>query len=204
VGGAIPSLQMGNSSNRATIKPEDVPEEYRNRLGRITAETSVPKLKDFLQSGGKIVTIGSSTNLAYHLGLPIKNALTEITAGGEEKRLAAEKYYVPGSILTVNVDIKRQANWGMTEKGDVYFDNSPVFKIAPDAVSSGRIKPLAWFDNAAPLKSGWAWGQSFLKDGIVAFEADYGKGKLIAFGPEITFRAQTHSTFKLLFNQLYR
>jgi hypothetical protein len=29
-----------------------------------------------------------------------------------------------------------------------------------------------------------------------------GKGKLITFGPEITFRAQAHGTFRLLFNQL--
>ena len=31
-----------------------------------------------------------------------------------------------------------------------------------------------------------------------------GKGRLYAFGPEITFRAQSHNTFKMLFNQLYK
>ena len=50
----------------------------------------------------------------------------------------------------------------------------------------------------------WAWGQSYLKNGIAAFDAQVGKGKLIAYGPEITFRAQTHGTFKLVFNQLYK
>jgi hypothetical protein len=30
-----------------------------------------------------------------------------------------------------------------------------------------------------------------------------GKGTLYLFGPEITFRAQPHGTFKLLFNTLY-
>jgi hypothetical protein len=38
---------------------------------------------------------------------------------------------------------------------------------------------------------------------VAAFEANVGKGKLIAFGPEITFRAQSYGTFKVLFNQLY-
>lgn len=92
----------------------------------------------------------------------------------------------------------------MDNTADVYFDNSPVFKLSADAVSSGKIKPLAWFANATPLRSGWAWGQSYLQDGVAAFEADYGKGKLFAFGPEITFRAQTHGTFKWMFNQLYK
>ena len=44
----------------------------------------------------------------------------------------------------------------------------------------------------------------FLKDGVAAFVASVGKGKLYAFGPEITFRGQTWGTFKLLFNQLYQ
>jgi hypothetical protein len=43
-----------------------------------------------------------------------------------------------------------------------------------------------------------------LKDGVAAFVANVGRGKLYAFGPEITFRGQTQGTFKLLFNQLYQ
>jgi hypothetical protein len=65
------------------------------------------------------------------------------------------------------------------------------------------IKPLIWFDANKPLRSGWAWGQVYLQGGVTAFEATVGNGKLIAFGPEITFRAQSSGTFKLLFNQLY-
>ena len=68
----------------------------------------------------------------------------------------------------------------------------------------GSIRPIAWFATDSPLRSGWAWGQAYLQDGVAAFVATVGKGKLYAFGPEITFRAQTHGTFKLLFNQLYQ
>ncbi|MEJ0056149.1 MAG: hypothetical protein WDN75_11070 [Bacteroidota bacterium] len=39
-------------------------------MGKITPEKSIPALKKFLENGGKIVTIGTSTNLAYHLGIP--------------------------------------------------------------------------------------------------------------------------------------
>ncbi|RYD69917.1 MAG: peptidase, partial [Sphingobacteriales bacterium] len=121
---------------------------------------------------------------------------------GAEKRLPATKYYVPGSVLNVAVDKSLAANWGMDKATDVYFDNSPVFKLSPN--NNGKVKPLAWFSTATPLRSGWAWGQSYLQDGVIAFEADYGKGKLFAFGPEITFRSQTHGTFKWMFNQLYK
>ncbi len=149
-----------------------------------------------------IVTIGSSTQLAYHLKLPVTNAMVEIV-NGEEKPLGRDKYYTPGSILQMTVDNDQTATSGQNKLTDVYFNNNPVFKLNPDAVSSGVIKPLAWFASDKVLRSGWSWGEAYLKNGITAFAAVVGKGKLFAFGPEITFRAQSHGTFKLLFNQLY-
>lgn len=208
VDGAIPAPAVGGASQRssgfgfAAPKPEDIPEEFRNRLGRITADKSIPQLKKFMEEGGSIVTIGSSTNLAYHAGVPVHNALMEMV-NGQEQRLPNEKYYIPGSILRVSVDSTEQAAWGMGSQADVYFDNSPVFNITPEAIAKGTVKPIAWFANNKPLRSGWAWGQAYLKDGVAAFTAAVGQGKLYAFGPEITFRAQTHGSFKLLFNELY-
>ncbi|GAB3699409.1 M14 family metallopeptidase [Spirosoma flavus] len=184
-------------------KEESTPAEYRQMLGKITAAKSIPQLKTFLEAGGTVVTIGSSTNLAYHLGLPVKSALTEMTAAGKERPLPGEKYYIPGSVLRVALDSTQHATWGLSKQTDVYFDASPVFKLAPEAIAKGTITPLAWFDTDKPLRSGWAWGQSYLQDGVAAFMAPVGAGKFYAFGPEITFRAQAQGTFKFLFNQLY-
>ncbi len=189
-------------ANRKEPKPEEIPAEYHHTMGKITPEKSIPELKKFLEAGGKIITIGTSTNLAYHLGLPVKNAMTEIY-NGQERNLPNDKYYVPGSLLRVHLDSTQSATWGMANKTDVYFDNSPVFNVAPEAILQGKVKPLAWFGDENPLRSGWAWGQSYLKGGVVAFEAPVGDGKLYAFGPEITFRGQAQGTFKLLFNELY-
>lgn len=206
VSGGIPAVRTAGSSNRTGSlqpKPNEIPAEFRERLGRITADTSIPKLKKFMEAGGKIVTIGSSANLAYHLGLPVRNALVEVVKG-QDIPLAGEKFYIPGSILNITIDTANAAAFGMPSKTDVYFDASPVFKIAPAAIANGEVKAIGWFAKDKPLRSGWAWGQAYLQDGIVAFEAKVGSGKLVVFGPEITFRGQTHGTFKLLFNQLYQ
>ena len=61
----------------------------------------------------------------------------------------------------------------------------------------------AWFATGKPLRSGWAYGQGYLEGGVEVVEASVGKGKLFLFGPEITFRAQPHGTFKFLFNGIY-
>lgn len=92
--------------------------------------------------------------------------------------------------------------YGMSEEVDVYFNQSPVFKFLPEA-SMKSIKPVAWFYRDASLRSGWAKGQHYLKGNISVLEAVVGKGKLFLFGPEITFRAQPHGTFKFLFNGIY-
>ncbi|MEP7255703.1 MAG: M14 metallopeptidase family protein [Ferruginibacter sp.] len=200
VGGAIPSVNSRGGGGENNLS--NIPVEYKNRTGRITADKSIPQLKIFLEQGGNIVTIGSSTQLAYHLKLPVTDAMVEIE-NGVEKPLSREKFYTPGSILRVTTDNSLLSASGMNTETDVYFDNNPVFKMNPDAVTKGIVKPIAWFANDKPLRSGWAWGQVYLKNGVAAFEATVGKGKLFAFGPEITFRAQAQGTFKLLFNQLY-
>jgi len=204
VTGAIPAYSATGNGSRARndIKTEDIPLAYRGSLGRITQEKSIPQLIKFLEAGGSIVTIGSSTNLAYHLNLPVRDALIELV-NGQEVKLAKEKFYIPGSVLRVSVDSTNQAAWGMNKAADIYFDGSPVFTISTEASLKGTVKPIAWFPNNKPLRSGWAWGQAYLQDGVAAFVAKVGKGNLYAFGPEITFRAQTQGTFKLLFNELY-
>jgi len=205
VEGAIPSLkpEAGNGYEEREPKTEDVPEMYQASLGKITAAKSIPALNTFLQNGGTIVTIGSSANLAYHLNLPVRNALVEMVSG-KEKTLPGEKFYIPGSVMQITLDNEYKANWGMNKNADVYFSASPVFNLLPDAIARKEIVPLAWYASDKTLRSGWAFGQSYLQDGIAAFEAKVGSGKLFVYGPEITFRGQTHSTYKMLFNQLYK
>src|SRR5690606_9330767 len=180
----------------SAVKDEDVPAEYRHMLGRFTAEKSAPNVRAFLEAGGKAVTVGSSTNLAYLLGIPVTNALVDSTG----KPLKQEQFYAPGSIHRVYADTSDAAGWGMPAEVAVMHSNSPVFRIS----NASNVKPLAWYGEENPLMSGWIWSPEYLKNGVTAFAAPVGKGMFYAFGQEITFRAQPHGTFKWLFNQLYK
>ncbi|MEP1088384.1 M14 metallopeptidase family protein [Algoriphagus sp.] len=202
ISGGIPSYGSRGFS-RSLPKPEEIDEKYHEMLGNFSAEESVPQLKKFVEEGGEIITVGSATDLAFHFGLPVEDALVEIGADGEARSLSGEKYYVPGSVLEMHVDNSAPINYGMGESAYIMFNRSPVFNLAPNAGNKG-VKPIAWFGEEEPLRSGWAFGQSYLKNGVTAFEAQIGKGKFYAFGPEITFRAQSHGTFKMLFNGLYK
>ena len=85
---------------------------------------------------------------------------------------------MPGSILRVAVDTTAPLAHGITNPVDVFFDNSPVFELGPDATLKG-VRPVAWFDSATPLRSGWAYGQGYLKDGVVARRRDGREGQVL-------------------------
>jgi len=205
-GGAIPAPAGEGQGRRGgfgrEIDPSTIPEEFRGWLGRVTPEKTIPQLKKFLEDGGTIITVGSSTALAYYLGLPLSNHLVERTPQGQVRELPNDKFYVPGSILRVTVDNSAPVAAGLPNNLDVFFDEDPVFRLEPDASLKG-VRPIAWFDSPHSLRSGWAWGQNYLDGGVAIAEANVGKGKLYLFGPEITFRAQPHGTFKFLFNGIY-
>jgi hypothetical protein len=176
--------------------PQTIPAEYRDRLGDVTISKTVPQLRRFLNDGGVIIAIGSATNLGYHLGLPITDALLDENTG---KPLPREKYYMPGSIHQVRLDTTDPVAWGLPDKLDVFFDNNPLFRLKDGT----NVRKVAWYEGENPLRSGWAWGKQYLRNAVAMVDADVGKGKLFMFSPLITFRGQPHGTFKLLFNGIY-
>ena len=204
VEGAIPGVSQGGGrggqgggrggggGGRGDADP-DIPAEYRDQVGSISAETTIPRLKTFVEQGGTIITIGSSAeNMAAHLGLPVQDHLEG--AGRND-------YYVPGSVLEATIDNTLPIAHGMGSTTHLFFQNSPVFRLGPGAAEAG-VQPIGRFE-ANPLRSGWAYGQERLTGGVIGMQARVGRGHVYMFGPEIVFRAQPHATFKLLFNGIY-
>ena len=208
VGGSIPRVpasgQEGAGFGRdfQTSMPANVPDEYKNRIGRITGEKTIPNLRRFVEAGGTLLALDSATVIAEHFKLPLADALVEKAQDGLETPLRSEKFYIPGSVLRVRVDNTHPLAHGLADTVDMFFDNTPAFTLLPDAVLKG-VKPVSWFDDGKLLRSGWAWGESYLHRSVQVAEATVGKGKIFLYGPEIAFRGQPHGTFKLLFNGIY-
>ncbi len=191
------SFARPNARATPRVTPEDVPAEYRDRVGGMTVAKTIPQLLEFLNAGGTILAIGSATDIGIQLQLPIANALTDSTG----RALPRNRFYVPGSILSMRVDTTAALAQGLRPVTDFYYDNAPAFKLLPAAEPRG-VKRIAWIDDAAPLRSGWAWGQKYLNGVTEVLQAPVGKGMLVLYGPDPYFRSQPHGTFKILFNGL--
>jgi hypothetical protein len=199
VTGAIPGTgsarRGGGGGGGAALDLSTIPEEYRAHYGAMTVEKTLPPIQAFIENGGTVVAIGSSaTNLTAFLKLPVESQLAE-----NGQPLPNTKFFIPGSLLRAKVDNNDALAFGMAENVDVFFDESPVFKLGPGAEAAG-VKKVAWYDSKTALRSGWAWGQEALDQGAVAVSARVGQGNVLLFGPEILQRSQPHGTFKFLFN----
>jgi len=191
---AVPALDGPRADG--PFVPDDAPDEFRARAGAITWSRTVPRLKQFVEAGGTLILIGGAAPIAERLGIGVSNALVEIQADGRQVPLSRDKHYVPGSVLRVAVDNTVPLGYGFERDVDVFFDASPVFRLDPGAAS----RRVAWYPSAAPMRSGWALGQRYLNGGAAVIDAPLGRGRVLVFGPEITYRAQPHGTFKFLFN----
>jgi hypothetical protein len=186
-----PGANAGPRTRDPAGAPGTADDPYAARRGRMTAST-MRAVQAFVRAGGTVIVIGrAAANAARQFDLPVADRIASLPRG---------LFYVPGSILRVAVDPTAPLAHGADAHADVYYDNDPVFSI----VNAPRdtIDRVAWFDSSTPLRSGWAWGASRLEGAAAIVSARVGAGRVILFGPEILFRAQSWGTFKLFFNAL--
>ena len=192
------------------MKNYRIPLAHERKFGNISQLKTLPKLKEFVKHGGRVIAIGGPVTLAEHFGFPISDHLQAKAGVGRESLQNADIDVMP-SLLEVAVDSSTQAALGMESTAIAFFSgkgadsstppHTPVMRLMADAEKQG-LKPIAWYAKPDPLRSGWLAGGQHFEGGAAAVQAQYGKGTVYLYGVEITYRGQSHGTLKLLFNGL--
>jgi hypothetical protein len=142
-----------------------------------------------------VVTLGSSTDLAIqYWDLPVKNM---------SEGLGQDEFLVPGSVVNVLSEVQHPLAWGMAAETHGYFSRSPFFSVGA-STSEMKVSVALRYPHKDIRASGWLRGEEHLAGRAAAVQADVGAngGKLVLLGLRPQHRAQTHATFKLLFNAL--
>jgi hypothetical protein len=187
---AITGEPPAASGGRARRPPSPYPPEYRSGIG----DDGVKALKEFVQKGGTLVALGEAANFAIEkLELSVRN----VTAGKSSK-----EFWCPGSTLRVKFDTTHPLAYGMPPEGlVVYLGGNPAFEILPGE-HNDRYQSVVRYADRDLLQSGWLIGEETLARKPALVVAQSGKGRVILIGFRTQHRAQTHGTFKLLFNAL--
>jgi hypothetical protein len=172
--------------------PEAMPPEYRTGIGA----DGVESIRAFVRKGGLLVTLGQASAFAIdRLGLPIR----DVVAGRPSK-----EFFCPGSTLKVAIDNSNPIAYGMPSDAlAVYLSGNPAFEIAPNDHNEW-YETVVRYGERDILQSGWLIGEETLLKKAAVVSARYGDGRVVLIGFRAQHRAQTHGTYKLLFNALVR
>ena len=171
---------------------EEYPPEYRSGIG----DEGVKALREFIEQGGRLVTFGDASMFPIEkLGLRLRNVVA-----GKSPR----EFWCPGSTLRVRFDVAHPLGYGMPEEGlALYLAGNPVFEILPSAFND-RYETIVRYADRDLLASGWLIGEQTIAGKPAMICARMGKGEVVLIGFRAQHRAQTHGTFKLVFNALFR
>ncbi|HWP54160.1 MAG TPA: M14 family metallopeptidase [Pyrinomonadaceae bacterium] len=219
-------IRTGNLRNavRAIILPDQpraailnghrkgaMPDEYTGGLG----EVGVKALREFVEAGGTLVCLNRASDFAIEqFKLPVRDVVDG---------LPRTDFYVPGSILRIELDTNDPIAKGMPKESIAWVENSPVFEVlntgsagAPPASSAQRekqpnageapalpVKVIAWYaKDKDPLLSGWLLGGERIKGKAALVEVGVGKGRIILFGFRPQYRGQSLATYPLFFHAI--
>ena len=151
-------------------------------------------LQAFVERGGTLVTFGQAGDLPIQrFSLPLRN----IVAG-----LPSKEFWSPGSTLRVRFDNTNPIAYGMPSEGlALFMAGSQVYEIT-STDRSQDVEVIATYVDRDILQSGWLLGEQVIAKKAAAVTVKHGAGKVVLFGFRPQHRAQTHGTFKLVFNAL--
>ncbi|MBI4539118.1 MAG: peptidase M14 [Gemmatimonadetes bacterium] len=178
--------------------PGTMPDEYVGGIGLEGAG----RLEEYVRNGGTVVTLDAASDFAIEqFGLPLRNVVTG---------LREEEFYIPGSLIAMEVDATHPYAYGMPENAAAFFVDSRAFDVRESA-SAGDwkaeeppVEVLARYRDRDLLLSGWALGaERYLGRRIAAARVRHGAGDVVLLGFRSQFRGQPRGTFKLLLNALH-
>ena len=118
-----------------------------------------------------------------------------------EYPFSSEEFFVPGSLLEVEASGACPVLHGMDEA--VHRQLRPEPSVRNRSGQRPESRPLASFEDDTPFGVVGPGARRHLQGGVAMAEADVGEGTLYLFGPQVTYRGQTHATFPLLFNGIF-
>ncbi len=169
--------------------PGRVPPEFVGGLG---PEGSA-RLRRFVEGGGWLLALDNAADFAIEqFELPVRNLVGD---------LSSSEFFVPGSLINLDVDPTDPLAAGMPERAIAFFVRSQAFELEPGAEAAGIDVYARYADDY--LASGWAHGGAeHLAGRPAALRAPLGAGQVVLIGFEPHFRGQPLGTFKMLFAPL--
>ena len=182
--------ESSEGGGRSGSRPEDYPPAYRSGFG----DEGVAALEAFVNTGGTLVTFAQAGDLPIQkFRLPVRN----LVAG-----LSSTEFWSPGSTLRVDINHTNPLAYGMPADGlAAFLGGNQVYEVVATP-HNDRVQRIVTFIDRDILQSGWLLGEDTIAEKAAMVSVQHGQGRVVLIGFRAQHRAQTHGTFKLVFNAL--
>jgi hypothetical protein len=147
------------------------------------------ELEKFVQEGGLLITLGSTSFLPAEIGLARK-----VDAGR-----TSPAFYAPGPI--VEAEILKDSHpifYGYSGKTiPVRYANGPVLQLAPE---DKKLTLMQFAGSEKSVLSGLMTRPAEIKEKAAIVDAPNGQGRVLMFATNPCYRWQNHGEFNMLFN----
>jgi hypothetical protein len=166
------------------------PPEYSGGIGN----EGIQALKTFVEQGGILVALNSASTLFIkEFNVPARNALDGVPR---------EKFFCPTSLLRIKVDNTSPIGYGMPEEAAGLFFRSLAYTTWLPPTHDWDRTVVAAYPEDNILLRGWILGEDVIARRAAVVDIKYKKGHIVLVGLRCQHRAQTHGTYKFLFNAL--
>jgi hypothetical protein len=174
-----------------------IPEVQSSSLVETLGRPGVDRIRRWVQDGGTLVTIGAATEFARDSSALGLLALRSWYA--QEANRRATPYSVPGAIFMTTLDPDYWLRAGYDGDELPMLVNSSRVYLAPDGPPNSQRRVVARFGQ---LVSGHAWDETKqrLPGAVAVYEQRVGRGRVIAFAEEVSFRAYHRGLNRLFLN----
>ena len=181
-------MMTGDRGDDASM--QETPPEYRSGFG----QEGTSALRAFVEAGGTLVTFAQAGDLVLdEFDVPVRDAVRGVWGND---------FWAPGSTLHIDVETGDPFALGMPEQAlATFLAGGQVYETIPGA-RSADVTRLATYPERDILQSGWLLGEDAIANKAAAVAVEKGEGEILMIGFRAQHRAQTHGTFKLLFNAL--
>ena len=187
------TIKTGIATERSRYSPRDadaLPPEYQGGIGN----EGIEALRTFVEQGGILVALNHSSRLFINeLKIPASNALEGVPP---------TKFFCPTSLLRVKVDNKSPLGYGMPTEAAAMFFKSLAYTTRIPSTGDWERTVVASYPEDDILLRGWILGEDVIARRAAVIDAKYKKGHIVLIGFRCQHRAQTHGTYKFIFNAL--
>jgi hypothetical protein len=166
------------------------PPEYEGGIGN----EGIEALRSFVEKGGILVALNNASSLFIKEFLaPVRNVLEGVSR---------DRFFSPKSLFRIKINNKAPIGYGMPTEAPAMFYQSLAFATSVPSTTDWERDVVALYPADNVLLRGGVYGEELINRKAAVVDTKYKKGHLILIGFLCQHRAQTHGTYKFLFNSL--